>query len=58
MGGLGLALPAGHCNLIKPTIFFAIMALLRVGSGGLRIYAALPVKNNYIAAKAMTLILD
>jgi hypothetical protein len=34
------------------------MALLRVGSGGLRIYAALPVKNNYIAEKAMALILD
>jgi len=34
------------------------MALLRVGAGGLRIHAALPVKNNFLAAKAVTLILD
>ena len=28
MGGEGFALPAGTCSLMKPTIFFATMALL------------------------------
>jgi hypothetical protein len=30
MGGDGLALPAGTCSLIKPTIFFAMLFSLRV----------------------------
>src|SRR5690606_13970483 len=30
MGGEGLALPAGTCSLIKPTIFFAMLSSLRV----------------------------
>src|ERR1044071_925719 len=30
MGGEGFALPAGTCNLMSPTIFFAIVALLWV----------------------------
>src|SRR3972149_6096565 len=33
IGGLGLALPAGTCSLIKPTIFFAIYHSLRVQAG-------------------------
>jgi hypothetical protein len=28
MGGDGLALPAGTCSLMKPTIFFAMLFLL------------------------------
>ena len=30
MGGDGLALPAGTCSLMKPTIFFAMLCSLRV----------------------------
>src|SRR3989304_6001196 len=33
IGGLGLALPAGTCSLIKPTIFFAIYHSLWVQAG-------------------------
>jgi hypothetical protein len=40
MGGEGFALPAGTCNLMKPTIFFAMMVLLS-GACGRR--SALPV---------------
>src|SRR5512133_2981865 len=43
IGWLGLALPAGTCSLIKPTIFFAIMSLL-VGASGL---APSPVEHRY-----------
>ena len=30
MGGEGFALPAGTCSLMRPTIFFAMVLLLRV----------------------------
>src|SRR6185503_2378384 len=41
IGGEGLALPAGTCSLIKPTIFFA-MLLSCVGASERRIDGALP----------------
>src|SRR5262250_633221 len=45
IGGLGFALPAGTCNLMKPTIFFAIFGLL-VGSSGPQVTARPPLGTN------------
>src|SRR5450755_217857 len=36
IGGLGLALPAGTCNLMKPIIFFAISSSWWVHAGAIR----------------------
>src|SRR5512139_4351377 len=40
IGGDGFAFPAGTCSLIKPTIFFAMLA--PAGSNAVRLYAQLP----------------
>ena len=41
MGGLGFALPAGTCSLMKPTTFFAMLLSLWVQADA---RSALPIK--------------